>query len=134
MWKNQKKIKQSASLEQKILGKYIIYDESMGMGVCKFTKNELKDGYVASEGYPLSILGRRESGNTIYYQTSVGEVPIEIIDDNTVYYGNSMPCKLLNSYQLIQRVYEKFGPDIANYEYLKYFGVTQSEIDYFYSN
>ncbi|MGN1032317.1 MAG: chitobiase/beta-hexosaminidase C-terminal domain-containing protein [Intestinibacter sp.] len=130
---NQNKIKQTSSVEQKILGKYIVFNNNdAGLGICKFTKNQLKCGYVASEGYTTTILGRRESGNTVYYTTPDGEVSVELLDNNTVNY-NGIVCDLLNAYQLIGVVYDRW-PDMANYEYLSYFGVSQSDIDYFYSH
>lgn len=128
----QNKIKQTSSVEQKILGKYVIFDEESGIGICKFTKNELKCGYMASEGLDGRILSRRESGNTVYYTTPDGEATVKVLDDNTVIFGQ-VRCELLNAQQLIGRVYNKW-PDMANYEYLRYFGVSQSDIDYFYSH
>lgn len=130
---NQNKIKQTSSVEQKILGKYIVFNNNeAGLGICKFTKNQLKCGYVASEGYTTTILGRRESGNTVYYTTPDGEISVQLLDNNTVNY-NGIVCDLLNTYQLIGVVYDRW-PDMANYEYLSYFGVSQSDIDYFYSH
>lgn len=129
---NKNKIKQTSSVEQKILGKYVIFDEESGIGICKFTKNELKCGYMASEGLDGRILSRRESGNTVYYTTPDGEATVKVLDDNTVIFGQ-VRCELLNAQQLIGRVYNKW-PDMANYEYLRYFGVSQSDIDYFYSH
>ena len=128
----QNKIKQTSSVEQKILGKYVIFDEESGIGICKFTKNELKCGYMASEGSDGRILSRRESGNTVYYTTPDGEATVKVLDNNTVIFGQ-VRCELLNAQQLIGRVYNKW-PDMANYEYLRYFGVSQSDIDYFYSH
>lgn len=129
---NKNKIKQTSSVEQKILGKYVIFDEESGIGICKFTKNELKCGYMASEGSDGRILSRRESGNTVYYTTPDGEATVKVLDNNTVIFGQ-VRCELLNAQQLIGRVYNKW-PDMANYEYLRYFGVSQSDIDYFYSH
>ena len=128
----QNKIKQTSSVEQKILGKYVIFDEESGIGICKFTKNELKCGYMASEGSDGRILSRRESGNTVYYTTPDGEATVKVLDNNTVIFGQ-VRCELLNAQQLIGRVYNKW-PDMANYEYLRYFGLSQSDIDYFYSH
>ncbi|MGM9530521.1 chitobiase/beta-hexosaminidase C-terminal domain-containing protein [Intestinibacter sp.] len=130
---NQNKIKQTSSVEQKILGKYIVFNnDDAGLGICKFTKNELKCGYMASEGIDGRILSRRESGNTVYYTTPDGEITVQLLDNNTVNFGQTR-CKLLNAYQLIGIVYDRW-PDMANYDYLRYFGVSQSEIDYFYSH
>lgn len=128
----QNKVKQTSSVEQKILGKYILIDNEYGIYICKFTKYELKSGYMASEGDTSTILGRRESGNTVYYKTTEGEVPIELLDHNTINLNGTV-CNLLNAQQLIAKVYNKW-PDMANYDYLSYFGVSQSDIDYFYSH
>lgn len=126
---------QKVSLEEKLLGKYIIFaDDNSGLGILKFTKNELKCGYFASEGYDGRIYSIKEIGDTIYYNIVDGTtVSVQLLDDDTVYYNGFSKCKLLNAQQLIARVYNRF-PELTNYDYLSYFGVSQQDVDKFYSN
>ena len=128
------KIKQQSSVEQKILGKYVVFanDENSGLGIYKFTRSQIIAGYMASEGFNATILSRRESGNTIYYSTSQGDIYVKVINSDTIDFNGEI-YTLLNAYQLIGVVYDRW-PDMANYEYLSYFGVSQSDINYFYSH
>ena len=87
---------------------------------------------MASEGFNATILSRRESGNTIYYSTSQGDIYVKVINSDTIDFNGEI-YTLLNAYQLIGVVYDRW-PDMANYEYLSYFGVSQSDINYFYSH
>lgn len=130
----QQKNKQTIGrVEQKILGKYIlIYNDSYGMAIGKFTKDWVIAGRTESEGWDAKILGRRESGNTLYYTTTDGLYTIKLIDDNTINYDGSI-YKLLTAYQLLSIAYDK-DPVYASYEMLHYFGITQADINYFYSN
>lgn len=129
----QNKIKEQSSVEQKILGKYIVFaNDDSGLGITKFTQNRIISGYMASEGADAIIFSRKESGNTIYYSTSEGNIYVKLLTDNTVNFNGNI-YKLLNANRLIGIVYDRW-PDMANYEHLSYFGVSQSDIDYFYSH
>ena len=130
----QQKNKQTASnVEQKILGKYIVIsNDPYGMEINRFTKDWIIAGRTESEDWSKRILGRRESGNTIYYTTTEGTVTVKLIDDNTISYNGSV-YRLLTAYQLLSIAYNK-DPNFACYEVFRGFGVTQSDINYFYSN
>ena len=129
----QSKIKQQSSVEQKILGKYVVFaNDDSGLGIYKFTRSQIIAGYMASEGFNATILSRRESGNTIYYSTSQGDIYVKVINSDTIDFNGEI-YTLLNAYQLISIVYDRW-PDMANYEYLSYFGVSKSDINYFYSH
>lgn len=129
----QSKIKQQSSVEQKILGKYVVFaNDDSGLGIYKFTRSQIIAGYMASEGFNATILSRRESGNTIYYTTSQGDIYVKVIKSDTIDFNGEI-YTLLNAYQLISIVYDRW-PDMANYEYLSYFGVSKSDINYFYSH
>ncbi|CDA10405.1 hypothetical protein Q604_UNBC18652G0002 [human gut metagenome] len=127
------KIKQQSSVEQKILGKYIVFaNDDSGLGITKFTRNRIISGYMASEGADATIFSRRESENTVYYSTSQGEVTVRLIDNNTVDF-NGRIYNLINTNELIGIVYNR-DKGMANYEYLSYFDVSESDINYFYSH
>ena len=129
----QSKIKQQSSVEQKILGKYVVFaNDDSGLGIYKFTRSQIIAGYMASEGFNATILSRRESGNTIYYSTSQGDIYVKVINSDTIDFNGEI-YTLLNAYQLISIVYDRW-PDMTNYEYLSYFGVSKSDINYFYSH
>ena len=130
----QQKNKQTASnVEQKILGKYIVIsNDPYGMEINRFTKEWIIAGRTESEDWSKRILGRRESGNTIYYTTTEGTVTVKLIDDNTISYNGSV-YRLLTAYQLLSIAYNK-DPNFACYEVFRGFGVTQSDINYFYAN
>lgn len=130
----QQKIKQTiGKVEQKILGKYIVLvNDSYGMEINKFTKEWIIAGRTYSEDWSRKILGRRESGNTLYYTTEDRLMTIKLIDDNTINYDGSV-YKLLTAYQLLSIAYETH-PDFICYEALGGFGVSQSDINYFYSH
>ena len=130
----QQKNKQTASnVEQKILGKYIVIsNDPYGMEINRFTKEWIIAGRTESEDWSKRILGRRESGNTIYYTTTEGTVTVKLIDDNTISYNGSV-YRLLTAYQLLSIAYNK-DPNFACYEVFRGFGVTQADINYFYAN
>lgn len=130
----QQKIKQTTgNVEQKILGKYIVLaNDPYGMEINKFTKEWIIAGRTESEDWSKKILGRRESGNTLYYTTTDRPITIKLIDDNTISYEGSV-YRLLTAYQLLSIAYDK-EPGYASYAVLGGFGVSQSDINYFYSH
>ena len=133
---NQAKI--SSDLESKILGKYIYYREDRAI------KNKLISAWIESESCDAQILSKREEGNIIYYKVRIApmyeedsyeeiEIKIEIINENTIYL-DGYTQELLTTQQLIDKVYKDIGEYAASYEYLKYWGITQQDINTFYSN
>ena len=81
------------------------------MEINRFTKDWIIAGRTESEDWSKRIIGRRESGNTIYYTTTEGTVTVKLIDDNTISYNGSV-YRLLTAYQLLSIAYNK-DPNFA---------------------
>lgn len=124
---------QKSNIEDKILGKYVIYEYDMGIGVAKFTEDKLIDGYVDSQGEVLKIQSKREDKDSIYYKIRYGEVKITLLDDDSIDYNGFAICKLLDTQEFINEIYKRRGKEGTTYESLSYFGITKKDINEFYN-